>query len=122
MKKQISLYVCCIFFALIGITHFTHTANFTRIVPDYVPFPDMAVYLSGVAEIIGAGLLYYEKSRRSGSYFLILLLLAVFPANIHMAVKHITLGLPEWVLWPRLPLQALLIWWVFRLGKTAKQA
>lgn len=120
MNKQLSLYICCLFFAAVGILHFTHTANFTRIVPDYIPFPDMAVYLSGVAEILGAAMLFIKKSRRWGSYFLILLLLAVFPANINMAVKHITLGLPEWVLWARLPLQALLIYWVATVGKSPK--
>ncbi len=117
-KARISLIVCCIFFISIGVLHFTSTETFTRIVPDFIPFPDWAVYISGVMEIAGGILLYFPKTRRFASYMLIFLLIMVFPANINMAVKHIDFGkLPEAVLWARLPLQALLIYWVYKLRR-----
>lgn len=115
MAKRISLIICSIFFCAVGILHFTHTGTFVRIVPEFIPFPDWAVYISGVVEIAGGALLLVLKTRRFASYLLILLLIAVFPANINMAVNHIDFGLPTFVLWARLPLQALLIFWVYKL-------
>ncbi|MBA3858605.1 MAG: hypothetical protein C0507_16990 [Cyanobacteria bacterium PR.3.49] len=117
-SERISLIICCILFVGIGILHFTNTSTFTRIVPDFIPYPDWAVYISGVMEILGGVLMYFRKTRRFASYFLIVLLIAVFPANINMAVNHIDFGkVPTVVLWARLPLQALLIYWVYQLRK-----
>lgn len=110
--------MCCLLFIGIGILHFTSTSTFTRIVPDFIPFPEWAVYISGVMEIVGGTMLYVRKTRRFASYFLIFLLIMVFPANINMAVNHIDFGkVPTAVLWARLPLQALLIYWVYQLRK-----
>lgn len=117
-SQNISLTVCCLLFIGIGILHFTSTSTFTRIVPDFIPFPEWAVYISGVMEIVGGTMLYVRKTRRFASYFLIFLLIMVFPANINMAVNHIDFGkVPTAVLWARLPLQALLIYWVYQLRK-----
>jgi uncharacterized membrane protein len=117
-SARISLILCCVLFVTIGILHFTSTATFTRIVPDFIPYPDWAVYISGVMEIGGGAMLYFRKTRRVASYFLIFLLIMVFPANINMAVNHIDFGkVPTAVLWARLPLQALLIYWVYQLRK-----
>jgi uncharacterized membrane protein len=116
--KRISLILCCLFFVSVGVLHFTNTETFTRIVPDFIPFPDWAVYISGIIEIAGGALLYFPKTRRFASIMLIFLLILVFPANINMAVKHIDFGkVPTPVLWARLPLQALLIYWVYRLRR-----
>lgn len=115
-RKRISLILCSIFFTTVGVLHFTSTSTFTRIVPDFIPFPEWAVYISGVMEIAGGILLFVPKTRRYASYFLIFLLIIVFPANINMAVNHIDFGkVPTAVLWARLPLQALLIYWVYKL-------
>lgn len=116
--KHISLVLCCLLFIAIGILHFTSTSTFTRIVPDFIPFPDWALYITGVMEIVGGALLYFSRTRRYASYFLIFLLIIVFPANINMAVNHIDFGkVPTAVLWARLPLQALLIYWVYKLRR-----
>ncbi len=117
-RKRISLILCCVFFFFVGVLHFTSTATFTRIVPDFIPFPEWAVYISGVMEIAGGLCLYFPKTRRLASYFLIFLLIIVFPANINMAVNHIDFGkVPAVVLWGRLPLQAVLIYWVYQLRR-----
>ena len=117
-RKRISLILCCIFFTTVGVLHFTSTATFTRIVPDFIPFPEWAVYITGVMEIAGGILLFFPKTRRFASYFLIFLLIIVFPANINMAVNRIDFGkVPTAVLWARLPLQVLLIYWVYRLRR-----
>ncbi len=78
------------------------------------------VAVSGVAEIAGAALVLPAATRRLGRWWLLALLVAVFPANIHMAVnpeqiKGLDLRrIPRWALWARLPLQPLCMLWVWR--------
>jgi uncharacterized membrane protein len=83
-----------------------------------LPWPDALVAISGAAEILcGAGLLL-NRTRRQAAYGLLVLLIAIFPANVYMAVAHTSF--PEiavWLLWLRLPIQFLLIAWVWRYTK-----
>jgi uncharacterized membrane protein len=78
------------------------------------------VYLSGVFEVLGGVGLLPEKTRRLSSWGLIALYVAVFPANLNMAINEIQISaepLPVWALWARLPFQLLFIawaWWVAR--------
>jgi uncharacterized membrane protein len=72
------------------------------------------VRISGAAEILGGAGLFLRKLRRAAAYGLTLLLVAVFPANVYMAVAHVAFpGLmgKAWVQWARLPLQIPLIPW-----------
>jgi uncharacterized membrane protein len=91
--------------------------------PDALPAPLALVYISGVAEILGGLGLILERTRKLAAWGLVALLLAVFPANVNMAVNDLPLGgrdLPAWALWARLPLQAVLIawaWWYTRPGR-----
>ncbi len=88
---------------------------FARIVPPYLPAPRLLVYVSGIAEIAGGVCLLVPPLRRLAAWGLVLLLLAVFPANFYMATHHIQVTnspLPQWLLWARLPLQAVLIGWI----------
>jgi len=73
------------------------------------------VYLSGVAEIAGGAGLLIPSLRRAAAWGLVALLIAVFPANVYMALDRVRVTanpLPDWLLWARLPVQLLLIWWV----------
>ena len=76
--------------------------------------------VSGVAEIVGGVAVLHPRTRRFSRWWLLALLLAVFPANIHMAVspeqiKGLDLNkIPRWALWARLPLQPLAMLWVWR--------
>jgi uncharacterized membrane protein len=74
------------FFIVAGITHFTNEAFFTSIVPPYLPWPVALVYVSGVAEIILGGLVLMPRLSALAAWGMIALLIAVFPANIHMAI------------------------------------
>ena len=67
-----------------GIAHFTMTDFFVAIVPPWVPWPLAAVYVSGVFEVILALLILWPVSRPMAGWGLILLTLAVTPANVHM--------------------------------------
>ena len=109
------------FFTLAGALHFARPRAYEAIVP-----PSLAgrkkeiVAISGAAELAGAALVLPPSTRRLGRWWLLALLVAVFPANVHMAVhpeqaKGIEAGkIPRWLLWARLPVQPLLMLWVWR--------
>ncbi len=97
----------------VGLSHFLWPEPFMRIVPSYLPAPYALVLVSGAFEIAGGLGLLWARSRRLASLGLVALFVAVFPANIHMAVHEIQLvpdgTMPVWAMWARLPFQALFI-------------
>lgn len=97
---------------LAGINHFVNPKLYLMIMPSYLPWHRPLVALSGVCEI-GLGLLVFvPRFRRAAGWGLIALLVAVFPANLHMALNPERFApIPVWALWLRLPLQAVLIAW-----------
>jgi len=102
----------------VGVMHFVKPAPFVAIVPAFLPAPLALVYISGVFEILLGWLLIPERTRALGKWGLIALFVAVFPANINMAVNQIQLDpanpMPVWMMWARLPFQLLFIgavWW-----------
>ena len=97
-----------------GTWHFVRPGTYLRIMPPALPAPLLLVYLSGAAEIAGGLGLLLPATRRWAGWGLLALLVAVFPANGHMALVHEQLGIPGWVAWGRLPLQVPLLWWVWR--------
>jgi uncharacterized membrane protein len=116
--RRIALLAAAILYISAGIAHLWYPAPFVRFVPSFVPWPLAAVYISGIAEIAGGAGLLWPPVRRAAVWGLVALLIAVFPANIHMALNGIQVTatpLPAWILWARLPLQIVLIWWVLWL-------
>lgn len=109
------------FFTFTGTMHFVARRSFEAIVPQAIAARKReAVAVSGVAEIAGAAMVLHPATRRLGRWWLLSLLIAVFPANVHMAVNPEQIrGLdlekvPRWTLWARLPLQPLAMLWVWR--------
>jgi uncharacterized membrane protein len=103
------------FFVFAGAMHFVNPRAYRRIVPPYLPAPEALVYASGVAEIAGGVGLIPRGTRRPAGWWLIATMVAVFPANLHMALHpdefpKIPGGAAS--LWARLPLQAVVIAWV----------
>ena len=97
-----------------GLLHFLKPTLYLRIMPPALPAPRLLVLLSGVAEVAGGLGLLLPATRRWAAWGLLALLLAVFPANVYMLQIHAQLHLPAWVAWARLPLQPLLMWWIWR--------
>ena len=104
-----------LFFILAGALHFIRTGYYVGIVPPYVPFPLAAVYASGALETGFGALFLFRRTRHAAAWGLALLLVAVFPANVHMALNAASFpAFPGWVYLLRLPLQGVLIAWVWR--------
>jgi uncharacterized membrane protein len=101
-------------YILAGLNHFRVPWLYLRIMPSYIPYHKPLIYLSGLLEIaLGIGLLF-PLSRDVSAWGIILLLVLVFPANIEMVRnKRARLKLPLWLVWARLPLQLLLIFWAW---------
>lgn len=104
------------FFLVAGANHFLHPAYYLAIMPAYIPFPfhKAAVILSGIAEM-GLGLLaLFPRFRGPARWGLLALLLAIFPANVQMALHpELYPFVSAAMLWARLPLQFLLMAWVW---------
>ena len=121
--KHPLLYVMSPGYVVAGVMHFVYPSAYAQIMPPALPAPLLLVYLSGVAEIaVGIGLLY-PPTRRAAAVATMLLLAAIFPANVYMAVSGVAVQGPvsadpsPAVRWGRLPLQAVLVawaWWYTR--------
>lgn len=112
--KTISRYIFGILFILAGANHFRNTAFYVSIMPTYLPWHVALVYISGIAELGLGVLLLVRRWSKLAAWGLIALLIAVFPANVHMALHP---ELYPWAsataLWLRLPLQGVLIAWAY---------
>ena len=108
------------FFVFAGAMHFVIPRSYEAMMPPGLPRHREAVVVSGIAEILGGLAVMPKGSRRFARWWLLALLAAVFPANVHMAVnpgqvQGLDLNrVPRWALWARLPLQPLAMIWVWR--------
>jgi uncharacterized membrane protein len=117
--------VCGPFFVAAGLLHFIKPEAYKQIVPPYLPAPGALVYLSGVAEVGGGLGLMLPATRKRAGWWLIATLLAIFPANLHMAQhseRYPKVPGGEAALKARLPLQALLIAWVFSASRRGRRS
>lgn len=113
MKAMLCL-LLGVFFVMAGRAHFTRPDVYVAIMPDWIPaaWHKFLVDLTGVLEILGGIFLVIPATRAQSAWFLIALLIAIFPANIHMAVHNLPFGdyhPPRWFHLVRLPLQFVLI-------------
>jgi uncharacterized membrane protein len=121
-------WVLTVFMVAAGVNHFVSPADYVAIMPAALPAPLALVYVSGVAEVLGGLGLILPATRRLAAWGLVILFVAIFPANVNMAVNQLPLGSgrpPAWLLWARLPLQAVLVawaWWYTRPGVVGENA
>ncbi len=107
-------------FVVAGALHFRAPGAYEQIMPPYLPLHRELVYLSGALEIAGGLGLFTERTRRDAGICLILLLFAVWPANVQMLLDARAAEKSLWwvaLLWARLPLQLVLIAWVWRVSR-----
>ncbi|HXH70517.1 MAG TPA: MauE/DoxX family redox-associated membrane protein [Pyrinomonadaceae bacterium] len=112
--KRLLKYLLAIGFVLAGINHFINADFYLKMMPSYLPAHLFLVYLSGVFEIALGVLLLIPKFTRFAAWGLIALLVAVFPANVFMAMNaEIFSEFSPTALYLRLPLQIVLTAWAF---------
>ena len=107
-------------FAGAGVLHFVRPEVYEQIMPPQLPAHRELVLISGVAEIAGGVLYLIPKTRQFGAWYLIALLIAVFPSNVYMASLekfHRSVPGGQAALYARLPLQFVMIWWLHRAAK-----
>jgi uncharacterized membrane protein len=111
-----------VFFIGAGVNHFLIPRAYESIVPPYLPNPKALVQISGTAEIAGGAGALMPSTRRAAGWGLIALLIAVFPANLHMALHPDEFRrIPRWALWARLPLQPAAMWWAWRATRAPRK-
>lgn len=118
--KSFLIIISSIFYVIVGIKHFIDQEYFLSIVPPYLPCHLELVYISGLFEVLFGLLILLPKYRYYGAIGLILLLLAVFPANIYLAQSkeaQEAIGATQQIATWRLPIQGVLIWIAFYIRK-----
>ncbi|HXG65861.1 MAG TPA: MauE/DoxX family redox-associated membrane protein [Blastocatellia bacterium] len=112
--KTVLKYLLAIFFIGAGVNHFINPEFYLRIMPPYLPWHGPLNYLSGLLEILFGAMLLIPKYTRLAAWGIIAVLLAVFPANIHMAMNpHLYPELPPAAYYIRLPIQGIFIAWAY---------
>jgi uncharacterized membrane protein len=114
MARHLTRIVLAALFMFAAFWHLVDPQLFMPIMPPWIPAPMAGIIISGIAELVGAVALLVPipDIQRAAGWILLLLLVAVFPANIYMAVAHIQIhGIPskEWMSWARLPLQPIIM-------------
>jgi uncharacterized membrane protein len=103
------------FWILAGAMHFVVPRQYQAIVPEALrPWRKEIVVASGVAEIAGGLMVIPESTRRLGRWWLLATLVAVYPANVEMALRPERYEVPAAALWARLPLQGVFAWLTWR--------
>ncbi len=105
------------FFLFAGTMHFVKPRAYQAIVPRALPAPRAIIYASGVAELAGGAGVLSARAAPLAGWWLIATLVAVFPANVNMAVNADRFrSVPEPLLWARLPVQGAILYWIWRVA------
>lgn len=120
MTKTVLRIILAIFYFAAGIAHLRSPAGFITITPDWVPFPEFVVLMTGIAEIVGAVGLFIPRFRKAAGVGLALYAVCVWPANFNHALNDIMIGGVD-LGWsyhgPRLAFQPVLIWLALWVGE-----
>ena len=123
MLQKLSRGLLGLLFISAGVMHFVNPQFYLAMMPPYIPFHEVMVYLSGVFEIVLGMMVFLPKFQKQAGIGLIILLIAVFPANIYMAMNpDLFEGVSSVALWGRLPLQGVLLAWVYFSTVKTKQS
>lgn len=119
LRNALLILLATIYFVA-GVAHIRSPDGFLAITPEWVPYPQLVIFWTGIAEILGAIGLYIPKLRKSAGIGLALYALCVYPANINHAFNNIAMGgepLSWWYHAPRLAFQPVAIWWALWVSR-----
>lgn len=113
--KEILLFIMAIFYIAAGIMHFKRPWFYYKITPPMLKSIQKPInIIVGIAEILGGIGLLIPATQSAAAWGIILLLIAVFPANIYMLMdEKASMGMEKWKLWLRLPFQFLFLTWAY---------
>lgn len=111
--KKFFLGLMAVLYVGAGVNHFLNPDFYVKMIPPFLPAPETLNYISGGAEVVLGLFLFSKITRQVAALGIILLLIAVFPANIYMAMNPELFGKPQWAFLIRLPLQLVLIAWAY---------
>ena len=112
-RKMFQIYLMGVIYTILGIVHFTNTRFYRPLMPKFLPAHDLLIYLSGGAEILlGIGILF-PQTRVFSLWRLIAMLIVFLIVHVNMLFPSNGLGISPWILWLRIPIQFLLIYWAF---------
>jgi len=114
MFRSILRWLLALFFVVAGINHFVNPQPYLAMMPKFLPAPEVLHMTAAIAEILCGTAILIKPWRRLAAWGLIAILIAVFPANISIALNGWEgFNIPRWVLWARLPFQFVFIAWVW---------
>ncbi len=119
--KKINLFLLSGFYVFAGVNHFVDPEFYYGLIPDYLPFPDLIIVVSGIAEIVlGIGVLF-QRTRKWSSYLIVAMLISFIPSHVYFlqigSCVEGGLCVAEWISWARLlVIHPLLIWWAWSVG------
>ena len=113
--RRASRWLLAVFFVVAGANHFRSPEIYLGMMPPWLPWPSALHLIAGAAEILGGLALLVPGARRAAGWGLIVLLVVIFPANLHVALAGKMPGteFSPLTLWLRLPFQAVFIAWVW---------
>ena len=119
LVQRIALYAMVTLYVLAGLNHFRVPEFYLRLMPPYIPEHQLMILLSGIAEFTLGILLLFKRTRKLASWGIIAMLLVFFSVHIYMLQERHTVfaDVPEVILWIRIPLQFVLIYWAYWVGK-----
>ena len=110
---MVQLCLMGVIYTILGVVHFTHTEFYRPLMPKFLPAHDLLIYLSGVAEIVlGIGVLF-PQTRNVVLWGLIAMLIVFLIVHVNMLFPSNGLGISPWILWLRIPIQFILIYWAY---------
>ena len=114
-RAAVRRWVLGLAFVAAGVLHFARPDVYVSMMPPYLPWHEELVLLSGAAEVALGLLALPARTAPLAGWGLVALLVAVFPANVHMALHpELVPAIPPWVLYLRLPFQGVLMWLAYR--------
>src|SRR5437763_1663160 len=118
LKKKVSLIIMSVFYIIAGINHFKNPVFYLKIMPQYVPAHSQIIFVTGIFEIVFGSSLLISKIRPTAARLIMLMLIAFLPVHIQMIIDTYPVFDKMFVLSViRLPLQFVLIWWAYKVGK-----
>ena len=108
-------YLLGLIFLIAGVTHFTHSALYERIMPAYLPAHKSLILLSGILEMCLGFMLLNPETQTIAAWGMMISMFLFLSVHFHMATnKEANLNIPNWILWLRIPLQFGLIYWAYQ--------